>query len=142
MGSLEEIDINKNPLFVRDNNGNLVGIKWSSPDALPNWPSPQRLYPVSFETMPPREPTELERIQAAFERKFDQFSGNDARYRWSRYLVDIGLEQSLVEILFENLYAGNFDKVAVKDPDGTSSSSIIIMDREFAKKVLVLGDLP
>lgn len=136
-----EIDINKVPLFVRDNNGNVVGINWSSPNSLPNWSSPEPMPPR--DTMPPREPTELERIHSAFERKFDQFSGNDARHRWSRYLVDIGLEQSLVEIFFENLYAGNFDRVAVKDPAvGTSSSSIIMMDREFAKKVLVLGDLP
>lgn len=131
MDPLEEIDLSKNPVLTRDEKGNVTGVRW--------WDGNSEVY----NTIPPyntREMTELERIYDAFERKF--VSGKFSSWRWMEYLGGLGLEKSSYDLLLESLYSGKFDKVAVKDPMRDTPGLIIVMDREFAKKVLVMGDLP
>jgi hypothetical protein len=99
---------------------------------------------------PKREPTELERIYSIFERKYltdNKFHTAPIRHRWNKYLKKLGLKTSSVEAVFEHLYSGEFSSVVVKNPpnnlgSGAGDEEIIIMSRDFAQKVLVLGDLP
>lgn len=96
--------------------------------------------------------TELVRIHGFFQDRFleDRFHGNDGRSKWRSHVVDdLGLEMivsqnyepSPLDTLLEMIYSGSIDKVLVKDPDA-ATGGFILMSRDFAKKVLVLGGLP
>ena len=94
--------------------------------------------------------TELDKIKRFFSEKWETFGGNDGRVRWSRYLTELGLDHLLSETYFadptdyllEKIYSEDMkDKVVIKDPDA-SLRGFIVMPKEFAEKVLVLGGLP
>ena len=94
-------------------------------------------------------PTELEKIFRIFEKKWLANNVHRNGPIWYDYLKSMGLESitsdtslaSPLDYLLERVYSGNFDKVVVRDPD-PSSGGFILMDRDFANKILVLGDLP
>ena len=98
--------------------------------------------------------TDLEKIYGFFENKWteERFRSNTGRSEWKDYLVkDLGLEvlisenyrTSPLDVLLERIYSGNLgaDKVIMKDPDN-ASGGFILMSRDFANKVIVMGGLP
>ena len=94
--------------------------------------------------------TELEKISSFFSEKWESFRGNDGRDRWNKYLTELGLDHIISEtyladptdFLLEKMYSGDTTgKVVIKDPDH-SLRGFIVMPKEFAEKVLVLGGLP
>jgi hypothetical protein len=99
-------------------------------------------------------PTELEKIHRSFEKKWQHKKWHHAgrgliQVEWHDYLVkELGLEvvssetslASPLDYLLERIYSGNFDRVVVRDP--CPSKGFILMGKDFAHKVLVLGDLP
>lgn len=134
MKPLEEIDMSATPMLMRDENGKVSGVRWTDGGR------------EAYTTIRPEvthEKTELEIIYEALERKFlsDRFRGNDGRSKWLEYLESLDLKQVNFDRLMEDLYSGKLDKVAVRNPDGIGLDAIL-MDREFAKKILVMGDMP
>lgn len=100
-------------------------------------------------------PTELEKIYRVFEKKWHDKKWHAARRgerpstEWHDYLVKkLGLEvlssetilATPLDYLLERIYPGNFDRVVVRDP--FPSNGFILMSKDFAHKILVLGDLP
>ena len=93
---------------------------------------------------------ELDKIKRFFSEKWDTFGGNDGRARWSRYLAELGLDHIISETYYADptdyllykIYSEDMkDKVVIKDPDA-SLRGFIVMPKDFAEKVLVLGGLP
>lgn len=130
---MEDIDITKISLLERDKEGRVIGVRW--------WDGNNEV----STTIPPGDrqpPTELERIAAVFKNKFNSgFSGNEGSYRWSCYLRGLGFQESFYEVLLELLYSDELgNKIALKNPSG--AGTIILIDRDSAKKILVLGNLP
>lgn len=103
-------------------------------------------------TIPPdyqKEPTELEKIHSIFQSKWEsgKFEGNGGRHNWNEYLQGLGLEivgpfwTDPLDAILEMIYSKNLSKIVIKNPD-EHGGEFILLDRDFAKKVLVLGELP
>jgi hypothetical protein len=69
---------------------------------------------------------------------------------WPKYLEDLGVERvcqyshmmSPMSYLIERVNEGPFDKIIIHDPATSEDRGFLLLDRDFAQKVLVLGELP
>lgn len=69
---------------------------------------------------------------------------------WPKYLEELGVERvcqyshmmSPVNYLIERVNEGPFDKIIIHDPATSEDRGFLLLDRDFAQKVLVLGELP
>jgi hypothetical protein len=88
-----------------------------------------------------REPTERERIQGFFFAKFDSSRPPKVPGSWLDYVTGLGCVFLRFDEIIEDIYDGSIaGKVVVENP--SSMGGVIVMTKEFAEKVLVLGGLP
>ena len=93
--------------------------------------------------------SEADKLWSIFRKKHDKIQWEHLG-SWSKYLEELGVERvcqyshmmSPVSYLIERVNEGPFDKIIIHDPATTENRGFLLLDRDFAQKVLVLGDLP
>jgi hypothetical protein len=95
--------------------------------------------------------SEADKLWSIFKKKHEDFwAASSMGESWSKYLKELGIERvnqishmmSPVSYLIERINEGPFDKLIIHDPATTEDRGFLLLDRDFAQKVLVLGELP
>lgn len=89
--------------------------------------------------------SEADKLWSIFRKKYENLD-----WKWYKYLDELGVERvcqyshmmSPVSYLIERVNEGPFDKIIIHDPATTEDRGFLLLDRDFAQKVLVLGELP